>query len=144
MSSTNTKRVTRAISKQLIEQIAEGNHTPTELASTHDLPLHRLARWATRPANARVLAGLAYLADMRTQMLLSRFRANAAIQLITIATNKEPTEMSRKACVDLLKADLNVFPRYRDQEMERAIEQAVDERAIINALEELGKEPGDD
>lgn len=141
MSNTKSRRITRAVSQRLIEQLAQGERTPAELASDHSVPLHRLAHWATNPANARVLAGLSYLADVRAQMLLSRYRANAAIQLITIATNKDPSELSRKACVDLLRTDLKVFSREVD---EAEIEEAVDERTIARALEELGREHDDD
>jgi len=138
--SKSTGRVSRAVRRRLIEQITNGNGGTMELAEEHALPLERLGAWAVEPRTVRALAGLAYLADMRAQMLLSRYRANAAIRLINIATDNEPTELSRKACVDLLKADLKVFNR----DAEREIDDALDEAAMIRALEDLGREPGDE
>lgn len=132
-------RVSRAIHRRLIEQLVHGERSPSELADEHEISLERLAKWSSDPANARVLAALSHLSDIRTQMLLSRYRANAAVQLINIATASQPTELSRKACVDLLKADLKVFRR----DDEQVLEQAVDEHVIIRALEDLGREPDD-
>lgn len=138
--SQSTGRLKRSVRRKLIEQITHGDRETLELAEDNNLALERLGAWAVQPGTVRALAGLAFLADMRAQMLLSRYRANAAIRLIKIATDNEPTELSRKACVDLLKADLKVFNR----DAEREIEEAVDEAAMIRALEELGREPGDE
>jgi len=141
MSKRRRRCISRTLSNELVEKLSLGDTAPTQLAHEHNVPLTRLARWATEPATVRVLEGLAHLAEVRAQMLLSRYRANAAIQLITIATADEPTELSRKACVDLLKADLRVFDR---AERDDAPAAAINEQTIINALEDLAKESADD
>ena len=67
--------------KDLINQLFHGERTPTDLAHEHNLSLESLATWVADPANARILAALAHLADIRTQLLLSRYRASAAARL---------------------------------------------------------------
>ena len=81
MSHKRRGRLTRAMSDRLIEQLAEGEHSPADLARANDLPLIRLARWAAEPSNIALLGGLARLADVRAQLLLGRYRASAAVQL---------------------------------------------------------------
>lgn len=139
--STRHRRITRTLNNQLVEQLTQGERSPSELAGEHDMTLHQLASWAMQPTTLTALEGLAHLAEVRAQMLLSRYRANAAIQLIAIATADEPTELSRKACVDLLKADMQVFPG-RDAD-DHAVQQQVNEREILSALEALGRESRD-
>ena len=95
--------------QKFINKMAEAEMTPSELAMVLGLSLEQVAELATRPSMVKTLQGLARLADIRAQLLLSRYRANAALQLINIASAKEPTELSRKACVDLLKMDLEAF-----------------------------------
>ena len=51
------------------------------------------------------VAALARLAELRAQMLLARYRGGAVARLINTATSDEPSDLSRKAAVDLLKID---------------------------------------
>ena len=137
--SRRLRRNTKAMTEFLVEQLLEGTLTPAEIAAQVGMNLAELAAWAADPANARTLEGLARLADTRAQMLLSGYRAAAAVRLIEIATDKEKGELSRKACVDLLRADLGVFgpPSTGSGDMPSP---APDERAILEALERLGEE----
>jgi len=134
----NTKAM-KATTEFLVEQLLEGALRPAEIAAQVGMSLAELAAWAADPANARTLEGLARLADTRAQMLLSGYRAAAAVRLIEIATDKEKGELSRKACVDLLHADLGVFGS-PSTGRSNTPPPAPDERAILDALERLGEE----
>lgn len=125
--------------QQLLEGFFEGQLAPAELALQMGIGLDDLARWAAEPNNASTLSSLARLADLRAQMLLSSYRANAAIRLIEIASTGEASEIARKACVDLLQADLGVFAS-RDLESAPEQQPVVNEDAIRAMFTELGKE----
>ena len=133
------RRNKKAMTEHLIEQMLKGERAPAEIATGVGMTLAELSDWARDDANARTLEGLARLADLRAQMLLSQYRAAAAVRLIEIATDKETAELSRKACVDLLRADLGVFkpPLITNDD---AAPPAPDERAILETLERLGRE----
>ena len=137
--SSRPRRNTEAMTEFLVEQLLEGTLRPAEIAAQAGMSLAELAAWAADPANARTLAGLARLADTRAQMLLSGYRAAAAVRLIEIATDKEKGELSRKACVDLLRADLGVFGP-PGTGSSNTPPPAPDEHAILEALERLGQE----
>lgn len=76
------------------------------LASAHSITLCDLAQWASDENNFHLLDGICRLADMQAQVLMSRYRLAATGRLIQMATEQEPSELSRKACVDLLKLDV--------------------------------------
>ncbi|MEM1027286.1 MAG: hypothetical protein AAGJ38_04320 [Planctomycetota bacterium] len=119
---TRTKKVTerRKISKkkrdELIADVFEARRDLSGLAEVHQLTPDALADWIAEEENQRCLAGLCLLADLQTQLMLSRYRQVAVTELIKQASsgvsgggNDEAgisVEQSRKACVDLLKADL--------------------------------------
>ncbi len=134
-----SRRNKKALTEQLIEQMLKGERAPAEIATEVGISLAELSDWARDDTNARTLEGLARLADLRAQMLLSEYRAAAAVRLIEIATDKEQVESSRKACVDLLRADLGVF-KPSDIANRDTPPPAPDERAILDALERLGRE----
>lgn len=136
----NCKSARKAVQERVIEAIAEGKLTAAELARELELSLSELATLAAEPEQSRVLESLAHLADLRAQMLLSHYRANAAVQLIGIASAPEPTELSRKACVDLLNANLHVFADRGENESASAAPQIVDTKKVLDALEALGAE----
>ena len=96
--------------RKLIESIIAARHDMLELANQHKLRPEDLAVWISDPANQRVLSGLCLLADLQTQILLSRYRLLAASRLIKLATmdaeSKESGEVSRRACIDLLRLEL--------------------------------------
>jgi hypothetical protein len=85
---------------------------------------------------------LSQLADLRAQMLLSKYRAGAAAGLIAIAGSEEPTELSRKACVDLLKLDLGLFSTGFEP-IAAPTSSAPSEQAILDALEAIGADADD-
>lgn len=138
----NCKSTRRALQERVIEAIAEGKLTAAELAHELELSLSELAMIVAEPEQARVLESLARLADLRAQMLLSHYRANAAVQLIGIASAPEPTELSRKACVDLLHANLKVFVEDHSHSPHAQAENttAVNTQKVLEALESLGTE----
>ncbi len=132
------RRSTIALNEQLLEHLVQGNLAPAQLAEQLDLTLTELAKWVSQPKNANILENLAKLADVRTQMLVSEYRASAAIRLIEIATDSEGGETSRKACVDLLRSDLGVFDKTQSIEDQSTTQPS--EEAILNALQKLGEE----
>lgn len=132
------RRSTSALNEQLLEHLVQGNLAPAQLAEQLDLTLTELAKWVSQPKNANILENLARLADVRTQMLVSEYRASAAIRLIEIATDSEGGETSRKACVDLLRSDLGVFEKTQSIEDQSTTQPS--EEAILNALQKLGEE----
>jgi hypothetical protein len=132
----------KAMRRQIIERIAGGEKPPAEIAADLDVDLNDLASLARHEATMQTLEGLARLQDVRAQMLLSKYRANVAMHLLAIASAKEPTELSRKACVDMLKTDLNVFAHGDDgnSSADASATPAVpDEKAILQALERIGE-----
>jgi len=135
------RRNSRALNERLIKAVAEAELSIVELAQQLELPLSDLARWAGDPAQMKLLESLARLADIRAQMLISRYRANAAVQLIGIASAEQPDELSRKACVDLLNANLNVFVEHEEQDNDApAGPPRVSPQKILDTLETLGRE----
>lgn len=106
MAKKSVKRVTAAQRRRLIEDIVSARHDLLALAEAHELSPQQLGAWISEPANYRLLAGLCVLADVQTQILLSRYRLVAAGRLIKLATEEGEGDMARRACVDLLKLDL--------------------------------------
>jgi len=94
--------------KALIRDIFNATHDVVALAEAHGLTPARLAEWISDPENQRCLSGLCVLADMQTQLMLSRYRLVAVTKLIQQATQQEDVsaEQARKACADLLKLEL--------------------------------------
>ncbi|QQE13639.1 hypothetical protein JD969_09315 [Planctomycetota bacterium] len=103
------KRIGKLKRRALIEDLVDAKHDLKELGERYNLQVDELAEWAGEGENARTLAGLCFLADMQTQLMLSRYRLLAADRLVRLATGDDgeaSAEVSRKACVDLLKMDL--------------------------------------
>ncbi len=131
--------------QQALEKIMAAEATPAELATALGMTLEELIHWSTRPEIARLLRGALRLSDLRVQMLLCKFRTNAALHLISLASAAEPSELSRKACVDLLRTELNVLDidredRDRGDRTAAAAPPAPSEERILAALEELGEQ----
>ena len=109
---TAPKKWTRQKRRALIADVFEARRDLTGLAEAHRLSPADLAEWINEPANQRCLAGLCLLADLQTQLMLSRYRQVAVSELIKQASGggedeaAVSVEQARKACVDLLKADL--------------------------------------
>jgi hypothetical protein len=160
-SGRRARRTSRkARDAALFEHMLEAELAPADLARAMGLSLVELADWVLQPGVIRTLQGLARLADVRAQMLLSKFRANAAVNLIQIASapaagdghDRAPSELSRKACVDLLTTNLPVFNSIGEESgsadepsnSEKAGTTALrNEQVVLRALEEFAKqEPG--
>lgn len=131
------RRVSRRRGRQLLEAMAEADQSPRDLAESMNMSLTDLIEWAAEPANARRLASLARLSDVHTQMVVSRYRASAAVQLIKLATSKDGGEVARKACVDLLRTEMSAFDE-PGRDDDRRAEPAVDTGRVLEALERLG------
>lgn len=130
------KNKSRAAERALTERLVRADLSVTELAREHGLSLEELAAWISKPMTIETLQGLIRLSDLRTQMLLSQFRAQAAIQLMGIASAESETDITRKACVDLIKADVKVFEM---KETSKGSPPAPSEETILQALEAMGE-----
>lgn len=94
---------------ELIRDIIAAEADWTGIAERHGLEPEDLSAWARRDANQQTLRGLCALADLQTQVLMSRCRLLAATKLLSLATGGEDggtPEITRKACVDLLRLDM--------------------------------------
>jgi hypothetical protein len=92
---------------KLIRDIVSAQKDLISLAREYRLSPDDLAGWISDRTNHRALAGLCVLADLQTQILLSRYRLLAAGRLIRLATEDGEGDIARKACVDLLKMNLD-------------------------------------
>jgi hypothetical protein len=130
-----------SIRDRLLERIALTDNSPAQLAADMNIDLADLSRWIMHGENLRLVEGIARLSDVRAQMILSRYRANAALHLVNIAgeskTDESKTgEVSRKACVDLLTTNLPVFEA--DACAPAAAPPAPNSETILEVLERLG------
>lgn len=107
--------MTRSIGQRkrdaLIHDLIHADFDLTTLRSKYHLSPDSLAQWVQEDENRRCLTGLCVLADIQTQLLLSRYRLIAAGRLIDMATHppddgKSGLDIARRACVDLLKLEL--------------------------------------
>ncbi len=105
------RRISAKRRAALIRDLINSDVDLTALHEKYSLSPDSLAQWIQDENNHRCLAGLCVLADLQTQILLSRFRMVAAGRLIELATatvdeSKGGLDSARRACVDLLKLDL--------------------------------------
>lgn len=112
-SESGNKPLSRRRAGEMLRDIFEARHDLNGLAEAYGLTPSDLAAWANEDENRDVLHGLCVLADLQTQLMLSRYRQLAVTELIRQATGKAgddggsvSPEQARKACVDLLRADL--------------------------------------
>ena len=105
MSTSFSSEQHAALIADIVAAEAEG----TGIAERHGLSPEDLSAWAREESNQQTLRGLCVLADLQTQVLMSRCRLLAATKLLSLATGGEEgaaPEVSRKACVDLLRRDM--------------------------------------
>lgn len=124
----------------LLLRIYEAECDPQELAESAEMSLEELSRWAGRERTVRALRGLRLVADMQVQLLVSRYRLNAAAKLVSLSGQKENLELARKASVDLLKADLKL-PEVNEAAAGEAEQDkpVVDEEKLLRTLRKLGE-----
>jgi len=110
--TTKVKKMSKKRREELIADVFEARRDLSGLAAAHRMSPDDLANWIAEEENQRCLTGLCLLADLQTQLMLSRYRQVAVTELIKQASGEgsdetgASVEQSRKACVDLLKADL--------------------------------------
>lgn len=94
-------------SRAMRRDLAAGVSDLHELAERHRVTRVQMARWAARPRQSEMIEQLQRLADRRTALLIATSRADAALMLRRIALIEETAagEVTRKACVDLLKLE---------------------------------------
>lgn len=112
MKKATRKKMSKKKRDELIADVFEARRDLSGLAEAHRMSPDELADWIAQDENQRCLSGLCLLADLQTQLMLSRYRQVAVTELIKQASgggedeSGVSVEQSRKACVDLLKADL--------------------------------------
>ena len=85
------------------------------VAERHGMSVAALASWAARPAAATALRTLRGLVEAQTAARAAFARAEAARALHELVRDGESKETARKACVDLLKLDLDGSRNHPDQ-----------------------------
>ncbi len=100
-------RISVRMKEGLIRDILHAEHDMISLAKKYKLSPERLSQWIRESDNHQTLTGLCVIADIQTQLLLSRYRLVAAGRLIKLATDEGGgDDVIRRSCVDLLKLDL--------------------------------------
>jgi hypothetical protein len=139
-------------SRAMRRDLAAGVADLHDLAERHKLTRVQLARWAARPRHSAMIDELTRLANKRTSLLLATSRADAASMLRRIILRQEDDakEVTRKACLDLLKLDrsLSAVPlappsipappagggeRYTEAEMDAAMDAYAQQNDIDRA-----------
>lgn len=116
-------RISGPRGRRIIRDMLDGQYDLPELARRHRVTLADLAAWIDDPANQSLIRGTCVLADVQTQLLLSRFRLLAASRLIRLATDEQGNaDITRRSCVDLLRlemkrADLNGATQPEDSDV---------------------------
>lgn len=106
-----TAKITPEKRAALIHDLIHADFDLTGIQDKYGLTPDGLSQWVKEADNYRCLTGLCTLADIQTQILLSRYRLIAAGKLYELATrehdnSKAEQDITRRACVDLLKLDL--------------------------------------
>jgi hypothetical protein len=139
-------------SPAILEAFAEGASGPRDIAARAGISLADLGRWLSDADNRRPLEGLLRLSRMSAAMVLCRYHTLAAATLAQLLSEAPATELARKACADLLGAELLWPPRggwRSDDDSTAAARQTPlaalgaappGEDAILRALEALGRD----
>lgn len=124
--------------RRIVQMVYDGGADAEQLAKSMKVSLERLAEWAMDDRMQSTLRGLRILADMQTQMILSRYRLTAAARLAKMADQEEGSELSRKACVDLLRMNLLEDGPATDDDLPPMT--PVNEQKVLEALRTLGED----
>jgi hypothetical protein len=148
-SSQGDSLMDQAHAQAVLEAFAEGASGPREIADRAGVGLAHLADWLNQADNLRTLETLAGLSRLSTSVLLCRYRALAATALARLAAESPAGDLTRKACADLLAADLpwpargaarSELPSGAGPHAPAAVAPPPSEQAILAALEALGRE----
>lgn len=96
----------RSRCERLLARVYEAGSDLQDVADEFGMTLGELAEWSDGEGVGRTLRGLYELADTQSQLILSRYRVTVAAKLVRLANQEEDAELSRKACIDLLKLNL--------------------------------------
>ena len=94
----------------LMDDFAHGPHSLAEVARLHGMSIPAMLTWARMPMNHRTLRAIRDLTDVRTDLIVSGARSEAAHALRRLAVESASAETQRKACVDLLRLGLPAAP----------------------------------
>lgn len=123
-------KLTKTKRSQLIRDLITSQRDLLETAEQYRMSPDDLATWINEPENARCLHGVCLLADLQTQLMLSRYRMLAASRLIRLATEEGSGDVARRACVDLLRSDLK-RAEPRDSASDSAASDSQEQRELM-------------
>lgn len=120
----------------IVRAIVEGDRDVTEAAAALGVDVTELANLADDRV-LRTVELMRHLSQMRNEQFLDRFRIHAIVRLVQLVDQREDPELARKACVDLLRADLTKQSRRR---LSVTVEESepVDTDAVLAMLREIG------
>lgn len=98
-------RVSREVARTLEEGLLNGEDVGEMLARLK-VGSESFRRWLNSPGVLGRLAARCLSEDLQTALVISRYRPLAASRLGEMAIKQDGGEMTRRACVDLLRVDL--------------------------------------
>ena len=125
-----------AARERLLERVYAADADLGELAEGLGVGLLELGRMASDGALVEAVNGLGALAELRSRLLVARYRVSAAARLVSLAGQEENGELARKAAVDLLKLECGSVVRVEDEA------EVMDTEAVLRALGRLGESGG--
>lgn len=128
------KRMSDQRRAKLLWELAKGEREATEIAAEFKLSMDHLIYWVNLPENWHAMEALSRLHRAQTRMALDRQGLHAAWRLGHLATRddiKKEHDVSRRACMDLLKARHPV-----DEPAPMDDDETIEPAAIVRAIEE--------
>ena len=97
------KNVTKKLRDQFIVEMLYGQKSISRIAKNLNLSHNELAQLTQQPEIQKILKTLSTFVEMYANMLLYRQRLAAISRLGMLVRQRKDHELSRKACVDLIK-----------------------------------------
>ncbi len=94
---------------RLIESLFRGDEQLSEVASAMQVGVKDLAKLADDETIVRTIGLLRMLGDVKAEQYFRPLRLHALARLVELATQTDNPELARKACVDLLKVDMDAL-----------------------------------
>jgi len=113
----------------LTEQLLQSDEDLQTMADRLDMSLAELVDAGSDANAVAAMHRLCELADLRTQVVLSRYRLTVAARLLRMTDTESQdagNELSRRACVELLRAELPRAARTTERRDDRDLDNAID------------------
>jgi len=133
------RRMSERRRSRLLWELAKGHRDVLDLAAEFKLSLHDLVYWVELPENRQAMLAMSRLQQAQTRIVLDRTGLHAAWRLSHLATREDVRkehEVSRRACLDVLKTQLH------DEAQQAASndEELVDAAQIVREIEAAQRE----